>query len=102
MPLPDRNHRIALAEAAAMTRRWRERTPRAPKAGAFHAEQVRELLNQKGCVALRIYNAVNDKGEDNYVLVGVDDKDNDMTGGVLLEFTFLCPPFCNDDSQLNR
>ena len=102
MPLPERNHRIALAEAAAMTRRWREQSPRSIKAGAFHADQVRELLAQKGCVAFRIYNAVNDNGEDNFVLVGVDEKDQDMTGGVLLEFGFLCPPICNDDSALNR
>ncbi len=101
MPFPARNHRISLAEAATMTRRWREQSPKAVKAGAFHADQVRDLLMQPGCTALRIYHAVDDKGEQNFVLVGVDEKDQDMTGGVLLEFTFLCPPFCGDSSALN-
>jgi hypothetical protein len=101
MPLPPRNHRISIADAAAMTRKWREQSPKAAKAGAFHADQVRELLTQPGCVALRIYNGVNDAGETQLILVGVNDKDQDMTGGVLLEFTFLCPPFCSDGSQLN-
>lgn len=101
MSFPPRNHRIPLAEAAAMTRSWRQRSPGATKAGAFHADQVRELLAQKGCVAFRVYNGVNDNGEDSYVLVGVDENDKDMTGGVLLEFHFPCPPFCDDGSALN-
>ncbi len=101
MPLPARNHRIALNDAAAMTRRWRQRDPGAIKAGAFHADQVRELLAQPGCVAFRIYTGLNDKDETQFVLVGVDAKDQDMTAGILLEFHFPCPPFCDDGSGLN-
>lgn len=100
MPLPARNHRISLDDAVAMTRRWRDRSPKVFRAGAFHADQVRELLMQPGCVAIRIYNAVNDKGESTFVLVGMDENDKEMTGGVLLEFSYLCPPFCSD-SRLN-
>ncbi len=101
MPLPPRNHRISLQDAAVMTRRWRQRTPDAVKAGAFHADQVRELLAQPGCVAFRIYNGLNEKDEVQFILVGVDAKDKDMTGGVMLEFHYPCPPFCDDGSGLN-
>lgn len=101
MSFPARNHRISLTEAAAMTRSWRERSPKAVKAGAFHGDQVRELLAQPGCVAFRIYNGMNDAGETQFILVGVDGKDQDMTDGVLLEFHFPCPPFCDDGSALN-
>ncbi len=101
MPLPPRNHRISLEDAVGMTRRWRQRFPQAIKAGAFHADQVRELLEQPGCVALRIYNGMNDQNEAQFVLVGVDKSDRDMTEGVLLEFHVPCPPFCEDGSALN-
>lgn len=101
MALPARNHRISLEDAAAMTRRWRERSPGGLKAGAFHADQVRELLAQPGCMAFRIYNGLSDKNESQVILVGVDAQDRDMTGGILLEFHYPCPPFCDDGSGLN-
>ena len=101
MPLPPQNHRIPLAAASAMTRQFRSRAPTARKGGAFHAEQVRELLAQEGCLGLRIYNATNEKNENVFVLVGVDENDKDMTAGVLLEFSVPCPPFCDDGSALN-
>jgi len=101
MAFPARNHRISLQDAAAMTRQWRRRDPGAMKAGAFHADQVRELLAQPGCAAFRIYSGMNEKGEGQFILVGVDDKDKDMTGGILLEFHYPCPPFCDDGSALN-
>jgi len=103
MPLPPQNHRISLADAAALTRRHRQQSPKpAINAGAFHADQVRELLDQKGVVALRIYYGKDAGGKDTAVLVGVDANDKELTGGVLLEFNFPCPPFCDDGSSLNR
>lgn len=101
MALPPRNHRVSLDAGSAMTKRYRGKAPGGEKAGAFHADQVRELLAQKGCVALRIYNGSNEKGENVFVLVGMDENDKDMTGGVLLEVNFPCPPFCDDGSGLN-
>ena len=102
MALPARNHRISLDAGAALTRRYREGAgPNPMKAGAFHADQVRELLDQPGCVALRIYYGRQDKGDPALVLVGMDANDKELTGGVLLEICFPCPPFCTDGSALN-
>ena len=102
MPLPPRDHRISLEAAALLTRRYREDAGKgAQKAGAFHADQVGELLAQKGCVALRIYYGKSEDGTDTIILVGVDANDKDITGGVLLEFGFPCPPLCDDGSGLN-
>lgn len=102
MSLPARDHRIPLAAAAALTRRYRDGVEKgAQKACAFHADQVRELLAQPGCVALRIYYGKQDDGEEVMVLVGLDAKDKELTGGVLLEVGFPCPPFCDDGSSLN-
>ena len=102
MPLPPQNHRIPLADAIALTRRHRQQSPKPPiNAGAFHADQVRELLDQKGVVAVRIYYGKDAAGKDTMVLVGVDANDQELTGGVLLEFIAPCPPFCSVGSPLN-
>ena len=78
---------------------WKEREHE--RAGAFHANQVRDLLAQKGCMALRIYYGRQSGGLDSLVLVGVDENDKDMTGGILLEFMYPCPPFCDPGSAVN-
>ena len=101
MSLPARDHRISLADAAAMTRRYRAEMPDSIKAGAFHADQVLALLTQKGCVGLRIYYGKDKDGGDALILVGVDANDKDMTDGIMDEFIFPCPPFCDDGSGLN-
>jgi len=101
MALPPRDHRIALDAAAALTRRYREESAGAQRGECFHADQVREVLAQPGCVALRVYYGKHDDGRDAIVLVGVDRKDNDLEQGVLLEFGFPCPPFCGGDDALN-
>ena len=102
MPLPARDHRISLDTAVALTKRYREDAARgAQKAGAFHADQVRELLAQPGCVALRIYYGKQADGQETLVLVGLDEKDREMTGGVMLDVSFPCPPFCGEGSPLN-
>ena len=101
MALPPRNHRIALADAAAHTKRHRDAKLHDIKAGAFHKDQVLELLNQPGCVALRIYHGRDKAGSPTLVLAGIDKADNDLTAGFLLEEQFPCPPFCGTANPLN-
>lgn len=101
-PLPPRNHRITFEAAAEMTRRYRSSSKAWPvRAGAFHADQVRELLAQKGCAALRVWYGINEKDEHVLILIGADGDDKDMKGGVLLEVSFPCPPMCGDGNGLN-
>ncbi|MGQ0703988.1 MAG: hypothetical protein ACT4PM_12720 [Gemmatimonadales bacterium] len=102
MPMEPREHRIPLDAAAALTRNFRARPdPGAVRAGTFHADQVRELVNQPGCVGFRIYTGRGPDGRLSFVLVGVDAQDRDMTSGVILNWQFPCPPFCDDGSALN-
>ena len=99
MALPNpKSHRIPLEEAAAQTRRYRAGLR---KGGLFLRKEVDELLAQPGCAALRFYYGRTEDGADTLVLVGSDDKGSDMTGGVVLELHFPCPPFCDDASALN-
>jgi hypothetical protein len=99
--LPARNHRISLADAAAHTKRYRDAKINDVKAGAFHKDQVLELLNQPGCVGLRIYHGLDMTGAPTFVLAGIDQADNDQTAGTLLEQQFPCPPFCGATNPLN-
>jgi hypothetical protein len=102
MALPPREQRITLDAAAELTRRYRQGSgPDAARAETFHADQVRGLLAQPGCVALRIYFGRHEDGRSALVLVGVDGNDNDMEKGTLLEFGFPCPPFCGGGDALN-
>ena len=101
MALPPRDHRISLDAAAALTKGYRAAKISDEKAGAFHKDQVVELLSQPGCVALRVYYGRQTDGKPALVLAGVDKADNDLTGGVILEMHYPCPPFCGDGNPLN-
>jgi len=99
MALPDpKSHRISLDEAAAQARRHRDGQH---KGGMFHRAELDQLLGQPGCAGLRFYYGRKADGQDTVILVGVDEKGNDMEQGVLLEEHFLCPPWCGSANSLN-
>ena len=100
MALPPRDHRISLAEAAALTKRHRDAKVGAEKSGAFHKDQVLKLLGQAGCVGLRIHYGRNADGTQALVLTGIDASDSDLTGEIL-EKHYPCPPVCGGASPLN-
>lgn len=101
MPMPpQRDHRIALDAAAALTRRFRDQNPGAVRAGMFPRDVFDRILAQKGCAGIRMYYGRDDKGEQALVLVGVDANGNDMTTGELDDFQFPCPPFCDDGGSV--
>lgn len=101
MALPARNHRISLKDAAVITKRHQAADPKSVKGGAFHKDQVLELLNQPGCVGLRVYYGRDTTGAPNLVLTGIDSADSDLTGGTILEIFYPCPPFCGGGNPLN-
>jgi hypothetical protein len=99
MALPGpKSHRISLEEAVAQAKRYRAGMN---KGGLFLRQELDDLLAQKGCAALRIYYGRKEDGTDTIILVGADEKGDDMTSGIVLEEHFLCPPYCNDISPLN-
>jgi hypothetical protein len=99
---PAHDHKITLAEAIALTRRFRETaSPKTERGGMFHRASVDELLGQPGCTGLRFYHGRNADGSSAIVLVGVDAKGNDMTDGTILERQYPCPPYCGDPDGLN-
>lgn len=100
MELPPRDHRIALAEAAKLTKRHRDANPGKVTSGAFRKDQLVALLNQKGCVGVRLHLGLQESGEPAVVVTGIDAEANDLTGGVVLEQWYPCPPFCSTPNPL--
>jgi hypothetical protein len=98
--LPPRDQRISLADAAALTKRYRDTKVGAEKSGAFHKDQVLTMLGQPGCVGLRVHYGRNADGSPALVLTGIDAGDSDLTGTILEEH-YPCPPFCGAANPLN-
>jgi hypothetical protein len=84
---------IDLKEAVALTTDYRTENPTGVKAFLIDADLVRQVLDQEGCVGIRIYNGF-DKKEDkpSPVIVGVSVNNEDMTAGIMLDRMALCPP----------
>lgn len=102
MTLPPKNNQIiSLEEASKLTSKFREQVKaEAIKGGLFWKEYVQKLLDQPGCVAMRYYHAIDDKGNPTIVLSGIDNNGDDLTGGILLEVGPFCPPFCPSNKEL--
>jgi len=116
--LPPRDsQRITLAEAKAYTERFRKVSPASEKGGFFWGEGIAAILAQPGCVGLRYYHGIDENGNYQIVLVGVDGNGNDiltttsyrrkraavaLSGdeAVILDRHWQCPPWCPPDTAL--
>lgn len=70
----------------------------------FGFEIIKQILEQPGCVGIRMYYALDEKGEKKLLLVGVDAQGENMTptetemltdgGNIIADFSFPCPTTC--------
>lgn len=91
---------ISLELGAEMTAAYRSANPGARKAHFFGKDILNEILNQEGCMGIRIYYGISD-GEKELVLVGADADENDMTE-LVADLSSPCPPICGGGNPLNR
>ena len=80
--------------------------PEEIRAHFFGTEIIQQLLNESGCVGIRIYYALDDNGVKKLLLVGVDAAGEDLRpadestmgegGNVVADFSFPCPDYCPD------
>lgn len=92
---------VTLSEASGWTRNYRNNAGTGAVLGQFYGkEKLMEILNQSGCVGIRIYKALDDNGTPIHVLVGADADANDMTE-IILERGVKCPPMCGASNDLN-
>ncbi len=95
-------HQITLEEAIKLINNFRsQQTSLSIKAHYLGKEALLKLLEQEGCVGIRIYYAAQDDGTPELVIVGVDEEGTDLTKGNILERVWPCPPYCDGKSELN-
>lgn len=110
------NHQITLAQAIAMTQRYRQNQPSfLPVCETFESSVVADLLAEPGCQYLRIYYGMDENNEIHAILVGGNGNNEDILppdasvatakntteGAVLLEDGYRCPKDCPPPSPLN-
>ena len=102
MPLTgNENHDISLNDAAIITKAYRDSAGADAILGVYFGKTaISDIVAQKNCVGIRIYNALKD-GKHTFVVVGVTADKEDMGGEGIAELGFPCPPYCASDSALN-
>ncbi|WP_299824001.1 hypothetical protein [uncultured Pontibacter sp.] len=84
------NYRRAEAEGAENT---------VIKAHFYGREILQRLLDQEGCMGIRIYYARDEKGQKQLVLVGADAAGNDVED-LVVDSSKICPPDCSTGGGL--
>ena len=95
------DHGISLADAAAMTKRYRNANINDSLGGFFGREFLEKLLKTSECVGLRYYFALDDSNVLKVVLVGADQNEEDLLDDGIAEFSLACPSHCASDNELN-
>ena len=103
------DQRVNLTTAVDYTQRYRRSAPASEHAGFFFAKGLAALLAQPGVFGMRIYHGLDKNGRYRMVLVGVDEKGDDIVkaapkrgtakaraagDALLLDTHVPCPPFC--------
>jgi len=103
MPFPPKqDHRIPLAEAAAMTKRYREGVAKGAEIAQMYPREVFEaLLKNPMVTGVRLYYGKGSDAKMQSVLVGVDKDGNDLLDGDIFDRGFPCPPICSGSNPLN-
>ncbi len=92
---------ITLTDASKMTADFRAKFPNETKAVYYTIDVYNDIMSQKGCVGIRIYNGLDASGVMQTVLVGVDSNGNDQYNGKIYDRGTLCPSICPPRNPLN-
>ena len=92
---------IALATAAQWTANYRAASSSGPiKAHFFGRDILEKILQQEGCMGIRMYYAIDDAGVQQLILVGADANEKDQVNGTIADFSSACPVSCDSASPL--
>jgi hypothetical protein len=96
-------HSIPLAEAAELTKNYRDANPGPGtiKAGKFSKEAIDAVMAPATCVGMRIYYGQEAGGDSTLVLVGVDAAGNDLTTEYIADRMKKDPPYSSNPNALN-
>ncbi len=96
------NHIITLDQATKYIGNYSAAPAFAIKGAYFDRSIFDKILAQTDCIGVRYYYGRKDDGTPCLVLVGVDGRGDDLTGGILGEDAIPCPPLCPPGSPLNK
>lgn len=86
---------ITLKDAKDYTHEFQNEVPNEIKSFYAGSNKLNLILEQSGCIGIRIYNGLNaTTGKKNLVLVGVNADGEDMVTGPILQDLITCPPKC--------
>lgn len=105
MPTPPHiDHSISLADAAVLTKRFRDANPGSIKGGFFWKDQLIEMLNNSKAIGMRYYYGLDINDSPVLVLTAVDGNGNDLCENkeLLMELSAPCPTYCSDNNPLNN
>jgi hypothetical protein len=92
---------IDLKDARNYVKDYGLKFPDQNKAYFVGRNKIEDILDQSGCMGIRIYNGyVAEDEATNLVLVGVDYDGKDMTDGIILDRLAKCPSICDYTSAL--
>lgn len=92
---------ITLSAAAAMTKEYRMRGGSSTHGHFFGRDAILALLEQPGCVGIRIYYGMKpETGSRELILVGADGDENDMLD-LVMDMSAPCPSNCSTSNALN-
>ncbi|WP_439881839.1 hypothetical protein ACSX1A_01510 [Pontibacter sp. MBLB2868] len=96
---------IELSQAANWTGNYRAGAAEEPggtvvKAHFFGHQILQSILDQEGCMGIRIYYARDEEGRKKLVLIGADAAGNDMEDGVVADWSKICHPDCTTSGKL--
>ena len=92
---------ITLQTAVDMCAEYRRLNSGATKAHFFGKDILNDILDQEGCVGIRMYYGIDSDDQKQLVLVGVDSDEKDMTA-LVADLSKLCPTYCDTSSPLNK
>lgn len=85
---------------------YREQNPDNIRSHFFGSEIIQQILNEEGSVGIRIYYALDEKGDKKLLIVGVDGEGRNLlpgaeealdSGGYIIgDYSFPCPDYCPD------
>ncbi|MCU0421967.1 MAG: hypothetical protein MUC81_04070 [Bacteroidia bacterium] len=91
---------IDITEASTLTTNYRNANPNGIKAFFMGRDILLDILNQQGCMGIRVYYGLDNAGAQKLVFVGADANGDDMLG-LIADKGRPCPEDCGKANSLN-
>lgn len=92
--------KISLEQGASLTKKYRNANPDARKGNFYGKDILKQLLEQNGCMGIRMYYGIDDDGNQELVLVAADADENDILD-LVVDLSKPCPNRCGSPNVLN-